>query len=344
MPVNNAKKIILLAILTFLQISMAAGTRGNLERGNQAYQQGKFQEAFGWYLKAARSGENASMARFNMANSLYQLKQVGRALVIYEALIQENPTFVRPYINAAGIYFSMDEIGNALQLYGRALEIEPDNATAIKMTGECWLKLNNRARAIESFERGLRMEPTNTAWHFAIVDVYLGLGDHASARLVLQRALRDAGESAQILYYLAEMDVAMNDHSTAVNNLQRALDLDPTRSEGWTRLAQVQETRKEYHLAAFALKEGLRLGHLNKSVMVEIARLLVEAGDPSQAQQFYEKAASNGENGARSGLLQLAWKYRELGHGRRAVEVLLSAISLFPGDSEVQELLIDFRS
>lgn len=322
----------------------AMGLSTHLDQGNDSYSRGEFTQAYAYYMAAFNSGENKIMARFNMANCLYQLRQVGRALASYEQLIQDAPTFVRPYINAAGIYFSMDEIGNAMQLYGRALTIDPRNTTALKMMGECWLKLNDRASALESFEKGLNQEPENSGWYYAMVDVYLGMNDYQSAREILLRAIRETGENPQFLFYLAEMEIALEDWTNASSHLQQGLELNPEQRDGWTRLAFVHEMTGNAYLAVLALKEGLNGGYLDGKSWIECGRLLLSTGEQSQAFECYRQAALKGFSGAKEGMLLVAWKTRESGNNRKALEFLRIASQLYPGDSDVIETLSEFQS
>jgi tetratricopeptide (TPR) repeat protein len=331
-------------LLLLVSASLSAGGAFHLDNGNQAYQKGNYQDAYEQYQLALRKGENPIMARFNMANSLYQLKQVGRSLAMYELLIQDAPAFVRPYINAGGIYFSMDEVGNALQLYGRALEVDPRNTTTLKMMGECWLKLSDRGRAIEFFSRGLSIEPENSAWYYAIVDVYLGINDYAAARDVLVKAIRETGENPQFIFYLAEMEIALEDWVNAASHLQQGLDLNPEQKGGWSRLAFVHESMNNPYLAVMALKEGMNGGYMDGTGWLECGRILMSAGEYSQAFDSFRNAALKGIPKAREGLLLLAWKMRESGNRTRAIQVLEASVQLFPGDLDVAESLSDFNS
>lgn len=323
------------------QILPAATTDGWIEKGNRAYQSGRYAEAYRLYKSGWENGENSAMARFNMANSLYQLKQVGRALALYEHILQENPTFIRPYINAGGIYFSMNEIGNALQMYGRALEIDPGNSTAIKMAGECWLKLGDKAKALEFFEKGSRNEPTILSWYYAMVDVYVSLSDYASAIAIVKRAMAETGDNAQLLFFLAELEIAVGEREHAIVHLHQGLDLDPERTEAWLRLTSTHESMENLQLAIQTLQEGMRGGYLEKSVHNDLGRLYMEAGEPAQAYDHYCIAARNGDERAKDGLLLVAYKYKELGYARKAKEVLLETAKLFPGDPEVKDALTD---
>ena len=59
----------------FLLVTSLTWAAPFMEQGNELYKKGEFKKAFFKYKKALNSGENKSMAKFNMANSLYQMKQ-----------------------------------------------------------------------------------------------------------------------------------------------------------------------------------------------------------------------------------------------------------------------------
>ena len=73
MKSNVLKYIILLLIVAFtLPLSAQKEVRKNVRKGNKAYQQQKFSEAFAFYNDALTENPSSPEANFNSVNTLYR--------------------------------------------------------------------------------------------------------------------------------------------------------------------------------------------------------------------------------------------------------------------------------
>lgn len=98
-PVNKAKSFSLLsvavaaALLSCVSFSGAIADTGEdlFALGNQAYAEGRFDEALSFYERVIREAGYSASALYNMANAYYQKKDVGQAILHYERALYLDP-------------------------------------------------------------------------------------------------------------------------------------------------------------------------------------------------------------------------------------------------------------
>jgi tetratricopeptide (TPR) repeat protein len=97
--VNRAKVFNLLrvtvvaSLLIFGSVSWAMAGQGDdlFARGNQAYSEGKYDEALSFYERVIQDAGYSASLLFNMANAYYRKKDVGQAVLHYERALYLNP-------------------------------------------------------------------------------------------------------------------------------------------------------------------------------------------------------------------------------------------------------------
>ena len=93
---SNILKYSLLLLMIVFSVSLSAqkDVRKNVRKGNKAYQQQKFSEAFTFYNDALTENPSSPEANYNTGNTLYRQKEWDKSLESYNqflALEKENP-------------------------------------------------------------------------------------------------------------------------------------------------------------------------------------------------------------------------------------------------------------
>ena len=99
MPVNKAKvfnllKVAVLAtLLICISFSGAIADTGDdlFAQGNQAYAEGKYDEALSFYRRVIQKAGYSASLLYNMANAYYQEKNVGQSILNYERALYLDP-------------------------------------------------------------------------------------------------------------------------------------------------------------------------------------------------------------------------------------------------------------
>ena len=143
-------KIILrmLLILVMVQTAFADSATISTSRGNQLYEQGKFDEAIGKYDQALVDRPEALEPKFNKANSYYRLDDLGEAVNLYREVAAESKDMklvTKAKYNLGNCSFqqgskqrdsnlqkAIEELETAIGHWRAVLDIEPENKKAAK--------------------------------------------------------------------------------------------------------------------------------------------------------------------------------------------------------------------
>ena len=83
------------------------------------------------------------------------------ALMIYQKLIENSPTYLNAYIRKSQLYVKMELYKQALGLYMNALKINPNCTKIYSEIGLCFDKLGKTANAKRYYKKFLCSEPTD---------------------------------------------------------------------------------------------------------------------------------------------------------------------------------------
>ncbi|MGN0022731.1 MAG: tetratricopeptide repeat protein [Elusimicrobiaceae bacterium] len=120
-------------IFLFVVLSAAplfAGADADLRKGNKAYDNEKYGQAFEFYNKAAQDGAN-DKGFYNSGAALYRLQDYDAALQAYEAVEDSSEFKQSSYYNAANAYYNMGNSEEAIKNLRRALLIKRDDKEAL---------------------------------------------------------------------------------------------------------------------------------------------------------------------------------------------------------------------
>lgn len=117
-----------------LSVSAQKEVRKNIRKGNKAYQQQKFSEAFPFYDNAVKANPSSKEATFNLGNTLYKQKEWDKSVEHFNHFIsleQENPTEAAAgWHNIGNAMLQKKDLQKSMEAYKMALRLNPqDNET-----------------------------------------------------------------------------------------------------------------------------------------------------------------------------------------------------------------------
>lgn len=122
--------IFLLSVFILLSTQVFAGAGSDLRKGNKAYDNEKYGEAFDYYNKAVEAGEGEK-GIYNSAAALYKLQDYDGAIKAYESLEQGGQFKQDAYYNAANAYYNQGNSEEALKSLRQALMLKRDDKEAL---------------------------------------------------------------------------------------------------------------------------------------------------------------------------------------------------------------------
>ncbi len=129
----NKKLSFTIFILFFLICaSNAQGIRSKVNKGNQAFEKGDYEQALTYYKDALLDDPLNEVALFNQADALYKLKKYDQAIETYQKILgsKDLQLSAKAFYNIGNAYFKQNKLVQSIDAYKKALELNPDDFEA----------------------------------------------------------------------------------------------------------------------------------------------------------------------------------------------------------------------
>jgi tetratricopeptide (TPR) repeat protein len=303
-------------------------TANFMQQGNEAYQAGKFGSAIGFYKKALRSGENPSLAYFNLGNCYYQSDSISQAIVCYRSSLTEAPDFFRAYLNLGILYFGLEEMSATVAVLERARPLEPDNVQLLMVLAAAYRNLHEYSQAIPLLEQVVELDSTMDESYFLLYDMVRGLGDPMEARTWLERYPESGRRVADKYLLLAELEEELSGAQSATYFYTKAVEVAPKRKWGYYHLVNNLHRAGNTLVALRKAEEALEMFPKFRELALLAGNLAFEAKYSRRAEQFYRTAYNLGSAGGLVGLQNLVRHYERVGDERSVGRINRFLISM----------------
>ncbi len=126
------------------------------------------------------------------ARLLVESDKWGRAIEIYERMLEENPTDVELWKHLAYALYRAERYEDAERAYLKVLQMNKDDAEAWYYRGLCLKNMDKWGGALQSFETAVRKDPKMKDAYEKILEILTERGMYARALDTLKK-MRDAG-------------------------------------------------------------------------------------------------------------------------------------------------------
>jgi tetratricopeptide (TPR) repeat protein len=300
----------------------------------------EYEQAEGVYrqLIAARP---LGWARLGLARSLFAQGRIAEAIELLEQLVHDNPRLMAAYDLLARCHEGRGDHPLAQKTLEEAVGISPHMVRRLRKLGEVALETGDVAAAEKSFKqvvtRSRYSEFRNPEDHVNLVKALVRKGDAQSATGVirdLERSLRGTPElDACMAISNALLQDANGNAAAAVSDLRSAVTavragsaLSPGLKVGLTRSLlehRMDEEASEVMLTAMNGQDGAVTAQ-------QAMNVFVKAGRPDLADGMGKQLRAQAQI-----LLGVADEKRNMGDVRGAVQTLLEALNMAPGNLAV---------
>ncbi|MGJ7917152.1 tetratricopeptide repeat protein [Massilia sp. LXY-6] len=280
-------------------------------------------------------------ARLGLARSLAAQGRIDDAVELLEQLVRDNPRLMAGYDLLARCFEERGEHAQAQKTLEEAVGISPHMVRRLRKLGEVALEAGDMAAAEKSFKqvvtRSRYSEFRNPEDHVNLVKALVRKGDPLSAAGVirdLERSLRGTPETdACMAISNALLHEASGNQAGSVAGLRSAVTavragsaLSPGLKVGLTRSLlehRMDEEASEVMLTAMSGQDGAVTAQ-------QAMNVFVKAGRPDLADGMGKQLRAQAQI-----LLGVADEKRNMGDVRGAVQTLLEALHLAPGNLQV---------
>ncbi len=137
-----------------------------LEKGNELYELGRYEEAIASYDKAIEIKPDDHLVWYNRGVALMNLGRNEEAIVSYDKAIKIKPDDYRVWNNQGYTFGKLDRYEEAIVSYDKAIKIKPDNHLHWNNRGVALRRLDRYEEAIASYDKAIKIKPDyHEAWY-----------------------------------------------------------------------------------------------------------------------------------------------------------------------------------
>jgi tetratricopeptide (TPR) repeat protein len=170
-----------------------------------ATQEGRTEEAVGYFQQALRLSPDHLIALDNLGNAYRQLKQWEEARKVLEHALAVHPQDPEANYSLGMVYAQTNDNAHAYEYLQNALHFRPGYAEALNNLGVLYLRTGRRDQAVASFEECIRVAPAFDQSYLNLARVHALEGEPEKARNVLRDLLKQHPDHAQAQKALAEL-------------------------------------------------------------------------------------------------------------------------------------------
>ena len=135
--------------------------RGHLQRGIEAYQRRKLDDAIAYYTKVIELDPTdtsiVAQAYYNRGGAYHGKRKFEHAIADYTRAIDLKPDFDVAYNDRGLAYNNLRDYNNAINDFDRAIEIDPTYPDAYNNRGVAYIRQRKHDRAIDDYNRAIEL-------------------------------------------------------------------------------------------------------------------------------------------------------------------------------------------
>lgn len=222
---------------------------------------------------------------------LISRKQFDEALKLCDAAIEsgQNPDAIR---DRSRVWEQQGDLEKALADIQSFTRVEGRAEKAFLALGQFYYRHDRTEDALQAWREGLKHVPKSVDLRGALVEVLLGKGDEESgkqAMSLIESRLAENAEDPDFLMLRADL-LLDRDPEEAVRLYERVIKTTPSAAKAFTRLAQMELTRKRPERATELVDQGLA-GSPNSPPLLQLKAGMLIDSKPSESVAFAAKAA-----------------------------------------------------
>ena len=237
-----------------------ASTSGNyiadFNLGAALSQQGKVEEAIGYFQQGLEFKPDDAKAHYNLANALMSQGKLEAAIGHWKMALQLKPDYAEANDNLGLALQNKGKLDEAIARYRHGLQSKPEDAVAHNNLGSALQSQGKLKEAIEHYRQALQLDP-----------------DYAEAHVNLGLALQTQGNLDE-----------------AVGHWQRALQLNPKDAKAHNYLGLAFSQQGKLELAIEHYEQGLRFNPDDAKAHFDLANTLQKLGDIGEAMKHWQRA------------------------------------------------------
>src|SRR3989441_8660910 len=305
------------------------------EEAQAFVEEGNYDAALECYDRLLRARPEETSVWFDRAEILVLLDRPEEALQCYARILEVDRGNARATYERANLLFGLGCVPDAVDALRDALRLEPSKSRDVVPKAEQLRRDGHPNEAIRLFQAVLEITPDDPRAILGLGDAFIDLGDADAAEAQFTRALGKDPQNAPILFRKGELLERKGRWGAAVQYHNRAIALRwdypvPSLAKAFAAMEEEVEPPASSMPSDFqSFVESIEPEKEDTHVLLQLAELAIEGGDPQMGLLRYEQAIERDPRNAD------AWTgkgvaLQQLERFREALEAYDRALSLKP--------------
>lgn len=223
----------MLAIILIFSITLTACAIPNfiisnqmLTRGNELFDEGKYEEAAELYEKALKAYKYNATAYGNKAAALIILEKYDEALELANKALEINHREATFHLNKGEALNNLGENEKAIESFDKAIEADPKLTDAYNSKGVAYYYMDKYEESLKEFDKAVKLDSGYFDAYFWKAQVYINQGKYEDALDACDRGISRSKKDPEGYSKRAEILIEMNRYEEALANLNKGIALD----------------------------------------------------------------------------------------------------------------------
>jgi tetratricopeptide (TPR) repeat protein len=167
--------------------------------------------------------------------------------VDYSEVLQNDPDNIDALTNTGNVFFERESYDSALYYYDRVLQLDVRNVTALYNKSLVRFNQKDFSGAASLASQCIQIAPGNTDALMLLGDCYESQGNHDLALAQYDKAYEKGVRTAGLSNMMAYLHDKKGNTVKAILFYKETLELDSSRADVYTRLAELEPERKKWY-------------------------------------------------------------------------------------------------
>jgi tetratricopeptide (TPR) repeat protein len=269
-------------------------------------------------LLASLAAVASSNKLVDEVEKLLEAGQIDQAERQVDSALAVTPDDYKLLTAKGNIMIAHDDYASALGYFEKAVAQKSKDPEALYGAGISSLKTGENQKALDYFERGVKTGKRKTDFMYGKALAQKELGQLADADATIRKAISKDKENPKLHEALGDINFAKEVWAIAMSEYKTVIELDPTRSDLYYKIARANFFSRNFTEAVKWYKDYLKSNESDIKAWKELSDICVAANLTGEAIFCYNKLTTlepnNGEYWYTLGDLNLtAAKYNEAG-------------------------------
>lgn len=260
--------------------------------GNILQGKGWFEASTFWQSLSLESQPNLVQVYYNLGVLYILQQQWGRAIAVYEKLLNLKPDEATAWGFLAQIYAKLGQKETAAEYWAQAFRLKPEliKAQDYHKLGQTFWEQGKVEDAIDLYQRAIERNPNLGASYYQLAEILTEREDWQKAREIYEQLLKKDPQQARAHHKLGTVSLQQGKLAEAIAQFHQAIECDPEFPWAYHSLNQTLMRLEKWDEAIATCQDLIAKGKEYPWLYTQLGDAWVKKGNPIKARKCFQKA------------------------------------------------------